>query len=103
MNRDAEARNWPELRVGIGINTGLVTAGNIGSPRRLDYTVIGDPVNVAARLMAVAEPAQILVSEATAAEISGQFTLLPLPSLKVKGRVESLNVFALKWQAAAGA
>ena len=103
MNRDSEARHWPKLAVGIGVNTGIATAGNIGSPRRLDYTVIGDVVNVASRLMANAESGQVLVSQATSEEIADAFSLSPLPPLKVKGKAEALSVFALEWGTAATA
>jgi adenylate cyclase len=98
LNRDAEARRWPELRVGIGINSGLATAGNIGSPRRLDYTVIGDTVNTASRLMSNAAGAQILISQSTAAETSGEFELAPLPALRVKGRTEPVELFSVTWE-----
>ena len=99
LNRDAAARHWPELRVGIGINTGVVTAGNIGSLRRLDYTVIGDTVNIASRLTSNAKPGQILVSDSTAAELGGQrFDLQVLPPLLVKGRSMPLRVFDVAWQ-----
>ncbi len=97
LNRDAAAREWPELRVGIGINTGNVIAGNIGSPRRLDYTVVGDTVNTAQRLMSNAKGGQILISESTAQKIGSSFDLVELPDLKVKGRSEAVPVFNVHW------
>jgi adenylate cyclase len=97
LNRDAAARQWPELRVGIGINTGSAIAGNIGSPRRLDYTVVGDAVNTAQRLMTNAAGGQILISESTAAKLGNDFDLERLPELKVKGRSEAVPVFSVGW------
>jgi adenylate cyclase len=98
LNRDAAARHWPELRVGIGINSGIVTAGNIGSPRRLDYTVVGDTVNTASRLMSNAAGGQILISHSTAAETGDEFDLELLPELRVKGRTEPVKVFQVNWE-----
>ncbi|MCU1306047.1 MAG: Adenylate cyclase, partial [Acidobacteriaceae bacterium] len=104
MNRDASARGWPELKVGIGINTGIVTAGNIGSPRRIDYTVIGDAVNTASRLMSNAAPGQIIISKMTAEELNGNFAISALPPLKVKGKAEPLDAYSVEWERkAAGA
>jgi adenylate cyclase len=100
LNRDAAAREWPELRVGIGINTGNAIAGNIGSPRRLDYTVVGDAVNTAQRLMTNAAGGQILISESTAKKLgkTGKtIDLERLPELKVKGRSEAVPVFRVNW------
>lgn len=97
LNRDAGARQWPELRVGIGINTGSAIAGNIGSPRRLDYTVVGDAVNTAQRLMTNAAGGQILISESTAKKLGKNFDLERLPELKVKGRSEAVPVFRVGW------
>jgi adenylate cyclase len=100
LNRDAAARDWPELRVGIGINTGNAIAGNIGSPRRLDYTVVGDAVNTAQRLMANAAGGQILISESTAKKLGKtgkSIDLERLPELKVKGRSEAVPVFRVNW------
>jgi adenylate cyclase len=97
LNRDAAAREWPELRVGIGINTGNAIAGNIGSPRRLDYTVVGDAVNTAQRLMTNAAGGQILISESTARKMDKTFDLDRLPELKVKGRSEAVPVFRVNW------
>jgi adenylate cyclase len=98
LNRDAAARQWPELRVGIGINTGIATAGNIGSPRRLDYTVVGDTVNTASRLMSNAAAGQILIALSTAVETGEEFHLTELPPLRVKGRTEPVHVFSAGWQ-----
>jgi len=97
LNRDAAARHWPELRVGIGINTGNAIAGNIGSPRRLDYTVVGDAVNTAQRLMTSAAGGQILIAESTASKLGRSFALEQLPELKVKGRSEAVSVFSVDW------
>src|SRR5262249_28553054 len=97
-NRDAAARDWPELRVGIGINTGNAVAGNIGSPRRLDYTVVGDTVNTAQRLMSNAAGGQILIAESTASKLSSSFDMDRLPEMKVKGRSEAVPVFSVLWE-----
>lgn len=98
LNRDAAARRWPVLRVGIGINTGVVTAGNIGSLRRIDYTVIGDTVNIASRLASNAAPGQILISDSTVRELGEQFNPEALPPLMVKGRSTPLDVFDVGWE-----
>jgi adenylate cyclase len=98
LNRDASARKWPELQVGIGINTGIVTAGNIGSPRRIDYTVIGDTVNSASRLMSNAPGGSIIISHSTAADLTeGKFSLRALEPLMVKGKSEPIKVFKVDW------
>src|SRR5258707_1924700 len=98
LNRDAAAPDWPELRGGIGINTGNAIAGNIGSPRQLDYTVVGDVVNTAQRLMANATGKQILISESTARKLGKGFDMERLPELKVKGRSEAVPVSAWNGQ-----
>ena len=95
LNQEGTNRGWPDLRVGIGVNTGVVTAGNIGSPKRIDYTVIGDAVNVSARLCSNAIPGQILISESTVAEIDGLFQLKPLDPLQLKGKSAALPVFSV--------
>jgi adenylate cyclase len=97
MNRDSAARGWPELAVGIGINTGVVTAGNIGSPRRLEYTVVGDAVNIASRLVTGAVGGQILISQSTAEELRGRFQLLKLRARRLRGRSEPVQVFNVQW------
>src|SRR5215472_13332597 len=104
LNRDAAERQWPEFGVGIGINSGIVTAGNIGSPRRIDYTVIGDTVNTAARLMSNAPAGKIIISQATAADLTeGKFVLSALSPLTVKGKSEPIKVFRIDWEGGSAA
>jgi adenylate cyclase len=86
----------PEIGVGIGINYGEVFAGNIGSHRRLEYTVIGDAVNVAHRLCSEAGPGEILVSEAFCQMVKDHADYEYLPAMALRGRTRSVQVFRVR-------
>ncbi|MBP3961330.1 CHASE2 domain-containing protein [Paenibacillus lignilyticus] len=75
------------VRFGVGVNSGPAVVGNIGSQMlRLDYTAIGDTVNLAARLESNAKPGQILISEETLARVKGKFITQSIGEVKVKGK-----------------
>lgn len=79
--------------VGMGINTGRVIMGNLGSSSRMNYTVIGDDVNIAARLYNVALGGQIIISESTYAEVKDFFNVRELEPVVVKGKSAPLRTF----------
>lgn len=96
LNQLRIGRGQKALEVGIGIHTGPVVAGYIGSSKALSYTVIGDTANTSARLCGIAESGQILVSETTRAQLGGAFDLEELPPATVKGKGQPIRVFLVR-------
>ncbi len=93
FNRKRMENNDPPLAIGIGVHTGPVVAGYIGSSRALSYTVIGDTANTSARLCGVATPGQILVSEHTLNQVSKHFAHEELPPKPLKGKEKPFRMF----------
>ncbi len=84
----------------IGINTGEAVLGNIGSPQRMDFTLVGDVVNVAARLLELAKEsgADIILGESTFLEVKGEsFQIVPGPAVKLRGRQELTVSYQVNW------
>lgn len=80
------------LSLRIGLNSGFTFCGDVGASHRREYTVLGDAVNLSARLMSRAEAGQILVSDATAAESGPTFRWRPLPAMTIKGKSQPVPV-----------
>ncbi|HRI18383.1 MAG TPA: adenylate/guanylate cyclase domain-containing protein, partial [Burkholderiaceae bacterium] len=97
-NAARRAAGKAELRHGIGIHSGNVIAGNIGSSERMAYALVGDAVNVASRIQALNKEfgTQALVSEATRSRLTSTDRLEALPAVRVKGRSAEVEVFALR-------
>ena len=93
FNRTRAAEGQHAIKIGIGINTGTVITGAIGSSRALQYTAIGDAVNTASRLCGAAQAGQIILSEATFRKVQGDVAAVPLPPIRVKGKADELRVY----------
>lgn len=96
LNRKwAEQYNF-EMSIGIGVNTGEVFLGNIGSPERMEFTVIGDTVNVASRFSGLAKPGQVLVTRTTIDKLDNEMVQYnELPQTPVKGKAGTMEVFEI--------
>jgi adenylate cyclase len=86
----------PDLHTGIGLNSGMVVAGNIGVQQRSEYTLLGDTVNTASRIEHAAGKSQVLVSGDTLDELNGMAFGIRMPPLKAKNKAEPLTVVSIR-------
>ncbi|OIP79172.1 MAG: adenylate cyclase [Oscillatoriales cyanobacterium CG2_30_44_21] len=100
LNEDwlMQGRNL-QIQIHIGLNTGMVAAGNIGSENLIQYTNIGDTMNVASRICTAAQAGEVFISETTKAKIASLNLLMEtLEPIKVKGKDEPLQLYKILWQ-----
>jgi adenylate cyclase len=98
FNEELRSAGLPQIATGIGINTGKVTVGYIGSERRADYSAVGDAVNLAARLEKQAEAGQIIISEDTLEALHNRFLVAYIGEKPIRGKRESVPLYEVIWQ-----
>jgi class 3 adenylate cyclase len=96
LNRAAEHADLPTFQIGIGVNTGTVVAGTVGGAGRLDYTVLGDAVNIAQRLQSEAAGGEVLAAAVTVQQ-SGTDRAEPAGLKQLKGREHLVEVYRIRW------
>jgi adenylate cyclase len=97
FNKEVVAEGVPAFGMGLGINTGVVVVGNMGSDQRFDYTCLGDHVNLAARLEGQSKPygVRIVLGPQTANQVSDTYSIFELDCIAVKGKKEGVKIFTL--------
>jgi adenylate cyclase len=97
LNRTWTPRGWPALEMGIALHTGSVIAGNVGSPERMEYTIIGDAVNVTARIEELNKVygTRVLLSAATQQALGDHIPVIPVAEVHLRGRHEPIRLFTL--------
>jgi adenylate cyclase len=94
-NAEREAAGEMTFKIGIGLNSGEVVAGYMGSTKSMNYTVMGDVVNTAARFCSAAGPDEILIGEDTFAEVADMVDYELLPPTKLKGKMEHVDIYRI--------
>ncbi|MBU0674812.1 MAG: adenylate/guanylate cyclase domain-containing protein [Proteobacteria bacterium] len=96
VNAELKRRKYPEIKIGIGLNSGKVILGNIGSERKMDYTVIGDNVNLASRLEGVTKQYgyPVIISEYTWQKLVTDIPCMVVDQIRVKGKKKPIKIYA---------
>jgi adenylate cyclase len=98
LNKQWLQQRHIQIQVQIGLNTGKVAAGNIGSPKLVQYATIGDTTNVSSRICSAAKPGQILISETTFQQLNDQsINVEKMAPVRVKGKDQPLQLYRLLW------
>jgi adenylate cyclase len=97
FNEEITAEGIPAFGMGLGINTGTVVVGNMGSSQRFDYTCLGDAVNLASRLEGQSKPygVRIVLGPLTAEQVKADYDVAELDCIAVKGKTEGVNIYTL--------
>jgi adenylate cyclase len=95
LNKGLPAKGWPELHIGVGVNTGVMTVGDMGSPVRKAYTVMGDAVNLGSRLEGITKQygVGIIVGETTREKLKKDMVFRELDRVRVKGKDEPVAIY----------